>query len=101
MQLVKAIRESKPALRREDWMEHIKQYERIKSQLNRRRMNNTNQSKALPIINKQLLSEDSDRRLALMSQQMQRRNRGIFIAEPENISRDKAQMPRGTDIKTT
>ena len=37
MQLVKAIRESKPALKREDWKEHIRQYERLKSQLNKRR----------------------------------------------------------------
>lgn len=37
MQLVRAIRDSKPALKRQDWQEHIKQYERLKSQLKKRR----------------------------------------------------------------
>jgi len=37
MQLVRAIRDSKPALKREDWKEHIRQYEKLKSQLNKKR----------------------------------------------------------------
>ena len=33
----RAIRDTKPALRKEEWKEHIRQYERLKSQLNKRR----------------------------------------------------------------
>ena len=36
-----------------------------------------------------------------MSQQMQRKNRGMLIIEPENISRDRAQLPRGRELQTT
>jgi hypothetical protein len=52
MVLVKAIRETKPAMKREDWKDHIKQYEKLKSQLNQRRNTNT---KLNPFVGESLL----------------------------------------------
>ena len=69
MYLVRAIRDSKPALKREDWKEHIRQYERLKSQLNKKRpltKSSTGMSQVgmLPsVMQQKSLSQASDRRL--------------------------------------
>jgi hypothetical protein len=35
--MVKTLRETKPSMKREEWKEHMKQYQRLKDQLNKRR----------------------------------------------------------------
>jgi hypothetical protein len=35
--MVKALKDARPSMKREEWKDHIRHYERLKSQLNQRR----------------------------------------------------------------
>ncbi|TNV86371.1 hypothetical protein FGO68_gene12679 [Halteria grandinella] len=81
--MVRALKDTKPSMKRDDWRDHIKQYEKLKMQLNQRR-NTTLRSHApidnlLPVLQPKSVSMASDKRILAFSQQTQSRsNRGAL-----------------------
>lgn len=104
-QMVKTLRETKPTFKREEWKEHIKQYQKLKDKLCKRR--NTarviqpqpsaqiGDSLMLPAVIKQ--STDEQRRQFTSSeQQYSRTNRAANGVTPSSLSRRQPDLSMTT-----
>ena len=104
-QMVKTLRETKPSMKREEWKEHIKQYQKLKDQLNKRR--NTakvippqssaqiSDSLMLPAVTKPS-TDDQRRQFTSSEQQYSRTNRAANGVTPSSLSRRQPDLSMTT-----